>query len=242
MNRLNLSQIRMMSDKPSLPNNDSLSHLLPVPLDTLNEQLSPKFLRMEIPDYMVAFSGMTKSFCVGVVDMVDSTKISTRLSGDQTSKYYEIFLNTMARVANRFGGMIIKNVGDSLMFYFPESSKGRRYGFMTCIEGCLAMIDSHDFVCEIAKKEKLPPINYRISCDYGPLLIMKGNDSSGIDMIGPPMNICCKINRIAPKNGFVIGGDLYEAAKKYEDYTFSLCGSHNLELKSPYSVYLVSRR
>ena len=217
-------------------------HLPPVPLETLAEQLPPDFLKMQIQDYMVAFSGHSKSFCVGVVDMVDSTRISSRLSPNQNSKYYEIFLNTMARVINRFGGMILKNVGDSLVFYFPESSKGRHFGFLACFEGCLAMVDSHKFIEGITKKEGLPQINYRVSCDYGPVVIMKQYESSNIDMIGPSMNICCKINRLAPNNGFVIGADLYEIAKKYQEYNFLQKGKYDSDLKSSYSVYLVSRK
>ena len=216
--------------------------LPPVPLETLSEQLPQKLLKMDIQDYMVAFSGQTQSYCVGIVDMVDSTKISARLPVSSSSKYYGIFLNTMARILNRFGGMIIKNVGDSLMFYFPESSKGRRYGFMTCIEGCLAMVEAHGYICEMAKKEGLPPFNYRISCDYGPVVVMKQNESSQIDMIGPPMNICNKINRMAPHNCFIIGADLYETTKKFTEYSFLSHGKYNSELKSNYSIYLVSRK
>lgn len=223
---------------PSVPISETIP---PVPLETLPEQLPSEFLKIEIPDYMVSFSGTTQSYCVGMVDMIDSTKISSRLTGNQSSKYYAIFLNTMARILNRFGGMIIKNVGDSLMFYFPESSKGRRYGFMTCIEGGLALAEAHEFVCQVAKKEGLPPINYRISCDYGPVVIMKQNQSSQIDMIGTPMNISCKINHLTPKNGFVIGADLYQVTKKYPEYAFMSCGNYNSDLKSKYLVYLVSR-
>lgn len=156
----------------------------PIPLETLPEQLPHNFLSMKIQDYIVAFSGHTKSYCVGTVDMVNSTKISANLSVTNTVKYYEIFLNTMARVINRFGGMIIKNIGDSLLFYFPESAKGRMYGFMTCLESGLAMIDVHDFICTCTKQENLPAIDYRISCDYGQVMIMNQNKSKGLDMIG----------------------------------------------------------
>ena len=216
--------------------------LPPVPLDTLPEQLPPNFLSMEIQDYMVAFSGRTNSYCVGIVDMVNSTKISSQLSIEKTAKYYEIFLNTMARVLNRFGGMIIKNVGDSLLFYFPESSKGRKYGYMTCLEGCLTMIESHDFVSQYAKKEGLPLINYRVSSDFGPVMIMNQNGTPGTDMIGPPLNMCTKINHIASNNEFVIGGDLYQVAKKLPDYSFSPRGKYDLQSKYSYPVYSVCRK
>jgi len=79
------------------------SGIPPVPLETLREQLPPDFLTMKVQDYIVGFSGHTSSYCVGVVDMMDSTKISSRLSLEKSAKYYEIFLNTMARVLNRLG-------------------------------------------------------------------------------------------------------------------------------------------
>jgi len=229
------------SEPPPIPS-DIIEHLPPVPLETLREQLPPNFLTMKVQDYITGFSGQSSSYCVGIVDMVDSSKISSQLPLKKISKYYEIFLNTMARVLNRFGGMIVKNGGDNLLFYFPESSKGRRYGFMTCLEGCLAMVDSHDFVCMCAKKENLPPINYRISCDYGPVMIMNQNESHGLDMIGPSLNMCSKINHYATKNEFVIGGDLYEAAKKLPDYSFSPKGEFAAELKNDYSIYSVTRK
>lgn len=221
---------------------DIAEYLPPIPLDTLREQLPPNFLTMKMQDYITGFSGHVNSYCVGMVDMIDSTKISSQLSLKKTAKYYEIFLNTMARVLNRFGGMIVKNGGDSLLFYFPESSKGRRYGFMTCLEGCLAMVDSHNFVCMCAKKENLPPIDYRISCDYGPVMIMNQNESHGLDMIGPSLNMCSKINHYATKNGFVIGGDLYEVTKKLPDYSFLPKGEFSVELTNNYSVYSVTRK
>ena len=229
------------SETPSIPI-DIVEYHPPVPLDTLPEQLPPDFLTMKVHDYTVEFSGRTGSYCVGVVDIIDSTKISAKLPLEKSAKYYEIFLNIMARVLNRFGGMIVKNVGDGLLFYFPESAKGRRYGFMTCLEGCLAMQDAHNFICMCAQKEKLPPINYRISCDYGPVMIMDENQSHGIDMIGPSLNMCSKINHLATKNEFVIGADLYESAKKLPDYDFASKGEFKGDLLSGYSVYGVTRK
>lgn len=192
-------------------------------------------------DYHVDFSDNTVSYCIGLVDMVDSTKLSATLSVGQLSKYYQIFLNTMSRTLSRYGGQVIKNVGDSLLFYFPESSKNRTFGFMSCIEGALGMLEMHEFICIFAKKESLPCINYRISCDYGPVVIMK--PSSGIvDMIGPPVNMCSKINHTALNNEMVIGGDLYQMAKKIPDYKFNFAGDYNSSLKHSYPLYKVTRR
>lgn len=194
----------------------------------------------EPADYIVDFSGNSTSYCVGLIDMVDSTKISTRLSIGQISKYYQIFLNTMSKTLSKYGGQVIKNVGDSLLFYFPESSKNRTFGFMSCIEGSLGMIDMHDVMCIEAKKEGLPCINYRISCDYGPVAMMKPTGVS-VDMIGPPVNMCAKINHSALNNDVIIGGDLYQMVKKISDYKFSFAGDYNSSLKNSYPLYNVAR-
>lgn len=192
-------------------------------------------------EYNVSFSDNSSSYCIGLVDMVNSTKLSAKLSIGQLSKYYQLFLNTMSKTLSRYGGQVIKNVGDSLLFYFPESSKNRTFGFMSCIEGALGMLEMHDIICICAKKEDLPCINYRISCDYGPVVIMR--PSSGIvDMIGPPVNMCSKINHTALNNEMVIGGDLYQMAKKIPDYKFDFVGDFNSSLKHSYPLYKVTRR
>ena len=193
-------------------------------------------------DYMVAFSGLSKSYCIGIVDMVNSTKISAEMNEIGWSKYYEIFLNSMAKILPRFGGVVIKNQGDSLLYYFPESSKTTKYGFMSCIECSLSMIDEHDIICENLKKEGLPCLNYRISADYGRVVIMKSNNSSSPDLIGPPVNMCAKINHAATTNGAVLGGDLYHMVKGFEDYKFKEINGFSLGFKYSYPVYSFERR
>ena len=95
-------------------------------------------------DYQVDFSDETESYCVGMVDIVNSTKITHQMSREKIPLYYEIFLNSMGQIVNKFGGLVIKNIGDSLLYYFPESSKSKRkYGFMSCLETNLAMIEEY---------------------------------------------------------------------------------------------------
>lgn len=197
--------------------------------------------KMDTPDYMVAFSGLTKSYCVGIVDMVDSTKISAEMNEMEWCRYYEIFLNSMAKILPRFGGKVIKNQGDSLLYYFPETSKATKYGFMSCIESSLSMIEEHDAICEILEKEGLPCLNYRVSADYGKVVIMKSNNSSSPDLIGPPVNMCAKINHLAQSNGVVIGGDLYQNVKEINDYRYSQKKGFSVGFKFSYPVYSITR-
>ena len=197
---------------------------------------------MDASDYMVAFSGLARSYCVGIVDMVDSTKISAEMNEISWSKYYGLLLNSMAKIIPRFGGAVIKNQGDSLLYYFPESSNNTKYGFMSCLECSLAMIEAHDKVCENSKKMGLPCLNYRVSADYGRVVVMNCNSSNSLDLIGPPVNMCAKINHAASNNSVVIGGDLYSMVKGFEDYRFKELKGFSLGFKFPYPVYSFERR
>lgn len=198
---------------------------------------------MSTSDYMVAFSGLAKSYCIGIVDMANSTKISASLNEREWCRYYEIFLNSIAKILPRFGGVVIKNQGDSLLYYFPESSKSqRKYGFISCLECSLAMIEAHDSICKILANETLPCLNYRVSADYGKTVIMNSNNSSSPDLIGPPVNMCSKINHRAENNGFVIGGDLYQVVKDLQDYNFRHETGFSIGLKYAYPIYSVSRK
>lgn len=196
---------------------------------------------MTASDYMVAFSGRTQNYCVGLVDIVNSTKITAGL-GINSAKYYEIFLNSMAKILSRFGGFVVKNIGDSLLFYFPESSKpNKKFSFMCCLECCLGMVESHEKICNRMREEHLPCVDYRISADYGSVMLMNINFNN-IDMIGSPVNLCSKMNHSAPINDMIIGGDLYEMVKSFNDYHFKNHKSLSLGFKLSYPLYGVSRK
>ncbi len=197
--------------------------------------------KMNTVDYLVAFSGLAKNYCIGIVDMVNSTKISAEMNEFEWCRYYEIFLNSMAKILPRFGGKVIKNQGDSLLYYFPESSRATQFALTSCIESAFAMKEEHEKINEILKNEKLPKMNYRISLDYGKVVIMNSNNSSTPDLIGPPVNMCTKINHIAETNGIVIGGDFYQNVKHIKDYRYSQRNGFSIGLKYSYPVYQITR-
>lgn len=213
------------------------------PTESIDSVISRVKLNPKTPHYVVNFLEPSQSYCVGLVDIVNSTKISTTLTPKKLSKYYEIFLNSMAQLVEKFGGFVIKNIGDSLLFYFPDSSKSSQsYDFKNCLECGLAMIEEHENINKSLKKEKLPPLNYRISADYGEVSIMKTNDSSSVDVFGTPVNMCTKINHAASKNSIVIGSDLYRTAKKLENYSYRMINSYSVGLKFMYPIYSVNRK
>lgn len=195
------------------------------------------------PEYNVTFSTKPENYCVGMVDIVSSTKIAASLSPIKYSRYYEIFLNSMSKILNHFEGKVIKNVGDCLLYYFPESSsKDSKSCLMSNLECALSMVELQKKICTKLTNEGLPCLNYRVSSDYGSVMMMKSNSSDVIDMIGPPVNMCNKINRCAKTNCFVIGSDLYEIVKSFPNYKFKQTNSCSVGFKYDYPVFTVLRK
>ena len=198
---------------------------------------------MSAADYMVAFSGNTQNFCVGVVDMSQSTLITTSLHRTKVMKYYEIFVNSMSRVLSKYDANVMKNAGDCLYFYFPRTGRSdKQYGFMSCIECGIELLEVRDEINMRLAKVDLPPVNYRISTDYGQVVMMKSNKSLSIDMIGAPISICTKIIQKCPDNEFVIGHELQKIVKVFNDYNFEEMLGYNLEIGYDYKTFSVLRR
>lgn len=190
-------------------------------------------------DYLVAFSEIPRSYCIGCVDMVNSTKISASMPPYKLPLYYETFLNSMSKIIGKFGGRVIKNVGDCLLYYFPNSIDSRIDGLLDCLNCGLAMTEAQTTICQQLTNQKLPCLSYRVSADCGRVLLMSTTDSVTLDLIGPPVNMCAKINRYACSNEFVVGGDLYERIKKMPGYRFEQKSSCNVGFKQSYPVYKV---
>jgi len=193
-----------------------------------------------ISDYLVAFSSSSHSYCVGCVDMVNSTKTSAGIPSQKLSGYYEIFLNSMSKIIGRFGGKVIKNVGDCLLYYFPNSTHAKSNGYTNCLDCGLTMIEAQPIICQQLTSKRLPCLSYRVSADCGNVLLMNTTDSPSIDLIGPPVNMCTKINHCAKQNEFVIGGDLYEMVRKFNGYKFQQAPSCNVGFRQSYPVYKVN--
>lgn len=190
----------------------------------------------DMPD-IITFAESTKNLCVCVVDIVDSTKVTARLSNQDISKYYSAFLNTLGAIIIKFQGKIVKNIGDSILYYFEEDSE--RTQFVRCLECNLAILQIHDYLNMKVKNKGLPHLDYRISSDYGTVAIAKTPFMTE-DIFGQPVNVCTKINSLARPNSLVIGNDLHEMVKNLECYQFNEVSDFSSGLKNSYPIYSVS--
>lgn len=180
--------------------------------------------------------------------MVNSTSITAKMtSSDDVKKYYGIFINTMATIARNFEGKVIKNTGDSVIYYFPNTSdSSNEYAFRNVLECCLTMIAANYVIDDKLYEEALPALKYRISADYGKVHMARSNSSEMDDLFGTTVNLCAKINRYAKPNSMVIGGDLYLVLKAIpllkKDYYFKQAGFYSLGITGAYPLYSVTSK
>jgi len=204
-------------------------------LDSLTMRLK------NVLDNEISFNGDPKNYCVSIVDIVNSSRITAALPKEKVCKYYSIFLNSMAMIAKEFGGKIVKNVGDSLLYYFPQTSDdSSKHNFIDPLECSVAMIEAHGIINQKMREERLPPVNYRISADYGSVMTAKTKTSSDEDVFGATVNMCAKINHIAIPNSMVIGGDLFQIVKSFDGYQFEPVSVYSSGFKFEYTVYSVT--
>src|ERR671922_901751 len=218
------------------------------PLDNLGADDS---LSIFNPTEEICFLAHSQNYCVCFVDMVNSTKITAEISDRQkVRQYYSIFINTMAVLAKNYNAKIVKNAGDALIFYFPETSDpANELVFNRAFECFTTMILAHGIINAKLHSENLPSVSYRISADYGKVEVATSTSSKTEDLFGSTMNICAKINSMAKPNGIVIGGDLYQIIKSFSfvnnnGYGFSELrgGGCSVGLNCRYPVYRVSSR
>lgn len=191
-------------------------------------------------DEEVSFSDLLpQKYCVCYIDMVNSTTTTAKLtSHTELTKYYAIFLNSMAIIIRNFGAKIIKNAGDCLIYYFPRTSdSNNKLAFKDVIECGITMIAAHRIINARLYENKLPSLDFRISADYGILSIAKIASSASHDLFGSSMNIASKINSRAATNGIVIGQELRQNLHEDEDYIIE-----EVDKYGQYSIYSVASK
>ena len=197
----------------------------------------------------ISFTGSSQNCCISFIDIVDSTRITTTEINDaeKIRKYYSIFINTTAAIIRDFNATIIKNTGDSLLYYFPKTSNSADdiSAFKEVFECGLTMIEASPIINTKVREEGLSDLNYRISADYGRVETARSMTSTSDDLFGPTVSLCAKINSMAPINRMVIGSGLYQMTRSSfdNDYYFSKIGKYQInELKyQQYPVYSVIR-
>jgi CheY-like chemotaxis protein len=196
----------------------------------------------------ISFSGKSMDYCVSIVDIVNSTRIVSEIvDADQVRKYYTIFQNTVSTIIEKHGAKTFKTLGDSLIYYFPMTEDvTNKIAFHRVMECSMDVLEACSPMNVELQREQLPAIRYRLSADYGRLEVARCSTSENDDLFGSTINICSKINRKAPPNGMVIGGDLYTVLRSLgftENFRMQAIGEYaGGSSRYSYPIYSVTPR
>jgi class 3 adenylate cyclase len=193
-------------------------------------------------DILLQFSQYSSNYCVCFVDIVGSTKLTAKLSDFQTTKFYSIFLNSAATAITQNNGVVVKNIGDALLFYFPKTDSDDMAPFEESLNCCTKVLEVREKINETLRSENLPEISYRVSATYGPVRVAIIATSSIDDIFGSTVNICSKINSLAKPNTLVIGESLYDKVKKIGNYDFEKISQYRIDADNEFTVYQVIKK
>ena len=194
----------------------------------------------------IVFNNYSRRYCICIISIVDFTKYLDKLKEPvELRKFYSIFYNSMALIIKNHDGKVIKNVDDGLLFYFPKTVNLSLIStFQNVLDCGLAMVQACSRINYNLNENRLPSISYKISANYGKVELATSTNSNGVDLFGPTVNICSKINRLALPNQMVIHKDLYDIIEKtsfFKDYVFKIINKIlNEYSKYPCSVYSIN--
>jgi class 3 adenylate cyclase len=196
----------------------------------------------------VRFSGVSIKSCVGFIDLVDSIQnIATMDNLESIRRYYSTFINSISKIVKSYGGIVLKNIGDCILFYFPKTSDiNNANSFQEAIECDFKILEERYKMNDELVKKHFPPFNFKMSLDYGVLDLALVSDYSQTDLFGSTLNLCSKVNSsLSITNEIIIGDKLYNVLKSssniVNNYYFINNGEYNITEINRYPTYNIRR-
>lgn len=146
------------------------------------------------------------------VDLVGSTQMTLELPSEKMATIISSFAQEMASVIHKYGGYVLKFVGDAVVGYFVAMHNPLRAcdSAVTCAKSMISVI--RDGINPVLAQYDYPELRVKVGMDYGENVVARyGSDpeKSHVDIIGPVMNIAAKIQATAKPDQILVGDDVH---------------------------------
>jgi adenylate cyclase len=162
--------------------------------------------------FLSKYIGTTLRLVVLYVDLVGSTLMTRSLPVNRLATVIQAFTQEISFIVPKFGGQVLKFVGDAVVAYFPFSSANYSLAYNAAVDCSRAMI--------MVIKEAINPVI--IMHGYDELRIKIGLDTSEhsvvqyiideklyADILGYGISMAAKLSSIANSNEIIISHTVY---------------------------------
>ncbi len=156
------------------------------------------------------------------VDIAGSTQMSHDLQSLNLALIIQIFSQEVSLSIEKFGGYVLKFVGDAVIGLFP-SDYDQKKAIINSLD-CARYIQKvmRNGINPVFKEHSLPEIAVKIGIEYGSALVLlygKNIAHAHIDLIGFSISITAKITSLSFPGEVIVGENIFhnldESQKKY---------------------------
>jgi len=154
-------------------------------------------------------------------DIRGFTQISYEKNAKEIARIVSIFSNIAGSLTSLCGGYVLKFLGDGFISFFPtkDVKHSVKRALLCSYALSIALKDfSHD-IHNLFNESFEKQIAYGIGCDIGCGVVVKiGSPYSKVhyDIIGKPINVSMKIQRISEKGNIITTQNIFDHAKDYK--------------------------
>jgi len=165
------------------------------------------------------------------VDIAGSTQMSHDLPSPDLALIIQIFSQEVSLSIEKFGGYVLKFVGDAVIGLFP-SDYDQKKAIANSLD-CSSYIQNliRNGINPIFKKHSIPEIAVKIGIEYGSALVLlygKNTAHAHIDLIGFSISITAKITSLSFPGEVIVGENVFHNLDiSLKKYFIALCSERN---------------
>ncbi len=177
---------------------------------------TPPHLAQKILTTRSALEGERKQVTVLFCDVVDSTRLASRLDPEVMHEVMDRALRLMAEAIHRYEGTVNQFLGDGLMALFGAPVALEDHA-LRAVEAALAIQETLGGYSESLKRERETELRVRIGLNTGLVVVGKIGDDLRMDYtaVGGTTHLAARLQSLAEPGGILVGEPTHRLVEGY---------------------------